>query len=119
MSVKIIESLSDFNGIHYHFRLLLGSRQSSSAWRVNEAVYHDVGYVHAMLGIFLRQHLRQRAHHHSRIVQRLSGQSLSSAQGRRVIRNEERAFASLSHSGQHLLGDQERSTTGDVLRGFE
>ena len=48
-----------------------------------------------MLGIFLRQHLRQRAHHHARIVQRLSGHALAAAQGRRVIRNEERAGAAL------------------------
>ena len=119
MGVQIIEGFGDLNGIHYQFRVLLGPRQSSSAGRVNGTVYYDVGYVHSKLGIFLRQHLCQRAHHHSRIVQRLSGVPLESAQGRRVIGDEERAMAALSHGRQHLLGDQERSTAGDVLRGVE
>ena len=49
--------------------LLLGSRQGSGPWRVDDTVDHDVGHVHAVLRIFLRQHLCQRAHHHARIVQ--------------------------------------------------
>ena len=72
-----------------------------------------------MLGILLGQHLRQRAHHDPRVVERLPGQALAAAQGARVVGDQERARAALAHRRQHLLGDQERPAAGDVLRGVE
>ena len=69
MGVEIIESLGNLNRIYYEVRLLLAFRRGSGARRINSAVDNDIGYVHAVFGILLRQHLRQRTHHHSRIVQ--------------------------------------------------
>src|SRR5262245_34373188 len=57
LGVEVIECLCDLHGIHHHLRVLLGACQSVRAWRVNEAVDHDVGHVYTMLGVFLRQHL--------------------------------------------------------------
>ena len=80
LSVEVIECLSDLNGVNNPIRVLLVSRHGSCAWRVDGAIYYDVGYVYAVLRIFFRQHLGQGAHHHPRIVQRLSGLPFFSAQ---------------------------------------
>src|SRR5438552_3577642 len=64
LGVEVIERLRNLHGIHHYLRVLLGARQGAGSWRVDEAVDHDVGHVYAMLGVFLRQHLRERAHHH-------------------------------------------------------
>jgi len=58
LRVEVIERLRDLHGIHHHLRVLLGARQGTGPWRVDGAVDHDVGHVYAMLGVFLRQHLR-------------------------------------------------------------
>src|SRR5919197_2258398 len=79
LSVEVIESLRDLDGIDHQLRVLLGARQGPSPWRINGAVDDDVGHVYAVLGVFLRQHLRQRTHHHTRIVQRLAGLTLTTA----------------------------------------
>jgi hypothetical protein len=75
--------------------------------------------MHAMLGILLRQHLRQRAHHSARVVERLAGHALTSTQGRGIVGDEEGALAALAHGGQHFLGDQERAAARNVLRRLE
>ena len=53
LSVEIIVRLSDLQRIHHYFRSLLGQRQGAGAWRVDKAVYHDIGYVYAVFGVFL------------------------------------------------------------------
>src|SRR5206468_6093599 len=117
LGVQVIKRFGDLHGIHHGLGILAGPRQRAGARRVDEAVDHDVGHVHAVLGVFLREHLRQGAHHDTRIVERLSGQALAATQRELVVRNEERAGATLPHGGQYFLGDQERAAAGDVLGG--
>ena len=88
---------------------VLVSRQRPAAGRVDRAVDHDVGDVHAVLGILLGQHLRQGAHHDPGVVQRLPGHALLAAQRTGVVGEEKRPLAFLPHRRQHFLGDEKRA----------
>ena len=68
-----------------------------------------------MLGVLLGQHLRQRAHHHPRIVQRLARHPLLAAQRARIVGEKERALSLFAHRRQHFLGNEEGPPAGDVL----
>ena len=97
----------------------LCQRQRSRARGIDEAVNHDAGDVHTMLGVLLREHLRERAHHDPRIVQRLSSHPLAPSQRSGVVGDQERALTPRAHCRQHLFRDQEGSATRDMLSRFE
>src|SRR3546814_5231584 len=76
--MQIVEGVRDRDRIHDDLRIGLCLRQRVRAGRVDEAVDHDVGDMHAVLGIFLGEDLGEGAHHDPRIVERLRSEEHTS-----------------------------------------
>src|SRR5438132_2231637 len=69
LRVQVVERLGDLDRIGHVVAPVLIPRQCPGAGRVYGAVDHDIGHVHAVLGVLLGQHLRQGAHHDPGVVQ--------------------------------------------------
>src|SRR5215831_536669 len=73
LGVEVIERLGDLYRVDQQIGPVLQPRQGPGSRRVDGAVDHHVGDVDAVLRVLLGQHLRQGAHHHPGVVERLSG----------------------------------------------